>query len=121
MKNFLFALIWLALLIFIAWPIAGICAFFWLILQVRVSLPGTCMRCCKMTLRPDPHSCLSLLLYINLLVMTKTHPWQICNRPLKESFPLSDKSMPFWKRLSHGPVNVVMVRSNPSDHALYTS
>ncbi|KAL7556601.1 hypothetical protein ACA910_021021 [Epithemia clementina (nom. ined.)] len=33
MKNILFALIWLILLVFIAWPVAGFCSFFWLILQ----------------------------------------------------------------------------------------
>lgn len=34
-KNPIFALLWLILLIFIAWPIAGICAAVWIFLQVR--------------------------------------------------------------------------------------
>jgi hypothetical protein len=36
-KNFLFAIVWLLLLVFIAWPVAGICAIAWLFLQVRAS------------------------------------------------------------------------------------
>ncbi|KAL7557433.1 hypothetical protein ACA910_015268 [Epithemia clementina (nom. ined.)] len=33
MKNIFYSLIWLLLLIFIAWPVAGFCASIWLILQ----------------------------------------------------------------------------------------
>lgn len=32
-KNAIFAILWLALLIFIAWPIAGIAAGIWILLQ----------------------------------------------------------------------------------------
>lgn len=34
-KNPIFAVLWIVLLIFIAWPVAGFCAGFWLLLQVR--------------------------------------------------------------------------------------
>jgi hypothetical protein len=34
-SNPLYAIIWLVLLIFIAWPIAGLLAFFWIVIQVR--------------------------------------------------------------------------------------
>ena len=34
-KNPLFAILWLALLVFIAWPVAGICAAVWIFLQVK--------------------------------------------------------------------------------------
>ena len=37
-KNPIFALLWLILLVFIAWPIAGICAGIWILLQVRLYL-----------------------------------------------------------------------------------
>jgi hypothetical protein len=33
-KNPIFAILWIALLFFLAWPVAGICAGIWLILQV---------------------------------------------------------------------------------------
>lgn len=33
-KNPIFGLLWLILLIFIAWPVAGFCAGFWILLQV---------------------------------------------------------------------------------------
>ncbi|KAL7556342.1 hypothetical protein ACA910_006146 [Epithemia clementina (nom. ined.)] len=33
MPNILYAILWIALLIFIAWPVAGFCATFWLLLQ----------------------------------------------------------------------------------------
>jgi len=32
-KNPLFGLVWVALLLFLAWPVAGFCAAVWLILQ----------------------------------------------------------------------------------------
>jgi hypothetical protein len=34
-SNPIFAILWLALLWFIAWPVAGLCAGFWILLQVR--------------------------------------------------------------------------------------
>lgn len=34
-SNPIFALLWLVLLWFVAWPVAGICAAFWILLQVR--------------------------------------------------------------------------------------
>jgi hypothetical protein len=34
-KNPLFAILWLVLLFFIAWPVAFFCAGFWVLLQVR--------------------------------------------------------------------------------------
>ena len=34
-KNPIFAILWLLLLWFISWPIAGLCAGFWILLQVR--------------------------------------------------------------------------------------
>jgi hypothetical protein len=43
-KNFLFAIVWLLLLVFIAWPVAGICAIAWLFLQVRARELPCCMR-----------------------------------------------------------------------------
>ncbi|CAJ1953420.1 unnamed protein product [Cylindrotheca closterium] len=33
MANFVFSLLWAVLLIFIAWPVAGICCALWLLLQ----------------------------------------------------------------------------------------
>ena len=35
MANGIYAVIWILLLLFIAWPVAGFCAGFWLFLQVR--------------------------------------------------------------------------------------
>ncbi|KAL7581546.1 hypothetical protein ACA910_022110 [Epithemia clementina (nom. ined.)] len=32
-KNAVYAVLWILLLIFIAWPVAGICCWFWLLLQ----------------------------------------------------------------------------------------
>jgi hypothetical protein len=43
-KNFLFAIVWLLLLVFIAWPVAGICAIAWLFLQVLSRELPSCMR-----------------------------------------------------------------------------
>lgn len=37
-KNPVFAILWIALLLFLAWPIAGICCGIWLILQVSYLL-----------------------------------------------------------------------------------
>jgi hypothetical protein len=34
-KNILYGIIWMLLLFFIAWPVAGFCAGIWIILQVR--------------------------------------------------------------------------------------
>jgi hypothetical protein len=34
-QNPIFGILWLALLIFIAWPVAGIAAAIWIFLQVR--------------------------------------------------------------------------------------
>lgn len=34
-KNPLFSILWILLLVFIAWPVAGFCAGFWILLQVR--------------------------------------------------------------------------------------
>lgn len=36
-NNLVFSIIWIALLWFIAWPVAMACAFFWIILQVSLS------------------------------------------------------------------------------------
>jgi hypothetical protein len=36
-SNPIFAILWLALLWFIAWPVAGLCAAIWIILQVMSS------------------------------------------------------------------------------------
>ena len=33
-KNILFGILWLLCLVFIAWPVAGFCAGFWILLQV---------------------------------------------------------------------------------------
>jgi hypothetical protein len=38
-KNPIFAILWLLLLFFIAWPVAGFCAGIWILLQVRPSHP----------------------------------------------------------------------------------
>jgi hypothetical protein len=37
-KNVLFSIIWILLLIFIAWPVAGFCAAIWIFLQVSDAL-----------------------------------------------------------------------------------
>ena len=36
-KNPIFSILWLALLVFIAWPVAAFCAGFWILLQVRLN------------------------------------------------------------------------------------
>jgi hypothetical protein len=37
-KNPIFAILWLLLLFFIAWPVAGFCAGIWILLQVRLMM-----------------------------------------------------------------------------------
>jgi hypothetical protein len=51
-KNVIFSIIWILLLLFIAWPVAGFCAGVWLLLQVSDAL--TCVA--------DRPRCLSILL-----------------------------------------------------------
>jgi hypothetical protein len=34
-KNPIFAILWIALLFFIAWPVAGICCGVWILIQVN--------------------------------------------------------------------------------------
>jgi hypothetical protein len=38
MKNPIFAILWLVLLVFIAWPVAGFCAGWWILIQVCHSI-----------------------------------------------------------------------------------
>lgn len=37
-RNILFGIIWILLLLFIAWPVAGFCAGIWIFLQVRTNI-----------------------------------------------------------------------------------
>jgi hypothetical protein len=42
-SNFVFSILWIALLVFLAWPIAGFCGGIWILLQVRTKI-GICCR-----------------------------------------------------------------------------
>lgn len=53
-KNLIFSIVWIALLVFIAWPIAGICAGLWILLQVRLRLRA-CRHCSPVFKRLTPH------------------------------------------------------------------
>lgn len=55
-KNIIFALLWIAVLVFIAWPIALFCAWFWIILQV------SCMPWLSALLNTNNNDSLTLLL-----------------------------------------------------------
>lgn len=43
MGNFVFSLLWIVLLVFVAWPVAGICGGLWILLQVWKTI-GICYR-----------------------------------------------------------------------------
>jgi hypothetical protein len=72
-KNIIFGIIWLLLLIFIAWPVAGFCAGVWIFLQVRAqALVGRSL-CCHRLVATDPNFVLPYaftvmrIIYISLL------------------------------------------------------
>jgi hypothetical protein len=109
-KNPIFALLWLLLLVFIAWPVAGFCAGIWIFLQVRLiqrkrnrstiivhslisfKLQSLITHTLAHTLFPR-----SLLNCTELIITT-------FNSRLKLALTLSSKLPRFWKSSSLGPV-----------------
>jgi hypothetical protein len=64
-KNILFAILWMLLLFFIAWPIALFCSWFWIILQVRpTSLRSLLSTMNRVLADSNTLACILLLSYI---------------------------------------------------------
>ena len=84
--NILFSIVWLLVLIFIAWPLAGFCAGIWIIFQVsslELALKTRTAQC-RVSGMAVAHFCSSV----------------VCSL-LKQSSSASNKSIPSWKRYAN--------------------
>lgn len=86
-KNVIFAIIWLILLVFIAWPIAGFCAGIWILLQVSL-------------LMYERFVIVRLFLQTTRLILFTAVFLRLS--PLKHAFPSSRVSKISWRSLSLG-------------------
>ena len=70
-KNVIFAIIWIAVLFFIAWPLAAFCAGIWVIIQVSVS---DCARSLHILVSPPDSPTILFLLAFFL----SSQPFEAC-------------------------------------------
>ena len=77
-NNILFAILWVLLLWFIAWPVAMICAGLWILLQVR-SRPKyiACIFRKGPELTSFPHSLSALWSFVSLPQKRPRFPWEV--------------------------------------------
>lgn len=90
-SNLVYSIIWIVVLWFITWPIAGFAAGFWILIQV-------CLTCNNALCRPTvPCHFLSL----TILLRSFSN-----NSPLKHAFHSSSRYRTSLRSLSHGPVHL---------------
>lgn len=119
-KNPIFAILWLLLLVFIAWPVAGFCAGIWIFLQVRLMSRHVSFKENEIDRRTSTlcvvHSLISFisanshfhfhsLLFLFCFILIELHLiTTMYNSRLKLALTLSSKLPRCWKSSLLGPV-----------------